>query len=211
MKPLPRLWRQLWPFPAHEPAYLTADFDAKETSDMAKIAALADFNEADAPLLLEAARRVAEEEDRRKSGAEARATAFIAAIATLIPLMTWALTSLPPVCSKQGTPCVIWNTTFTVAVIYFVMAAYWSLRSLEVSTFRLIGVEDLLRLKVGRLPVIRGLIKETLASARTNRETINKKLTFIRVAQRSFFNGLVLLAVLLACDPWIRVAAQAAK
>jgi hypothetical protein len=37
--------------------------------------------------------------------------------------------------------------------------------------------------------------------ARRNRDTINQKLSYIKVAQRRFFNGLVVLGLLLMLDP----------
>lgn len=203
MKLLSALIHQLWPFPSREHATDLARYAREDELSLASIHAMYDFTEQELLLNLEAARRIADEEDRRKAGAESRATAFIAAIATLIPLMTWALGTTQPACVVGGA-CTAWAGAFSSAVVYLVFAAYWSLRTLEVSTYVVIGVEDVVAIKERRRPIGRELIKQTLLLARQNRNTINRKLTCIRLSQRSFFNGLLLLAVLLAIDPWLR-------
>ena len=62
----------------------------------ARIQDLQGIGDAEASLYLEAARRITDEEDKRKAGAEARATTYLAAVAALIPLMTWAIGNAGP-------------------------------------------------------------------------------------------------------------------
>jgi hypothetical protein len=155
---------------------------------------------------LDAARRIADEEDRRKSGAESRATTFIAGVAALIPLMTWAVgnATSTSMCSV-GWGCSLWTIAFAIAVIYFITAAYWALQTLAVSNYYVIGVEDIVEIRENRKDISKELIRQTLMLAFRNRQTINRKLTFIQIDQRRFFNGLVVLGILLMFDPVVRL------
>jgi len=160
------------------------------------------LGDADATLYLAAAQRIADEEDRRKSGAESRATTFIAAVAALIPLMTWSISNAAPSATcTPGWGCLAWTGTFGLAVVYFITAAYWALKTLAVANYHVIGVEDLVQAKEQRQNIQKTLIQQTLLQARRNRDTINQKLDYIKVAQRRFFNGLVVLGLLLMLDP----------
>jgi hypothetical protein len=168
----------------------------------AQIKALQGLGDAEATHLLDAAQRIADEEDRRKSGAESRATTFIAAVAALIPLMTWSISNATSTTTcSPGWGCFAWTGTFGLAVAYFITAAYWALKTLAVANYHVIGVEDLVHAKERRQNIQKTLIQQTLLQARRNRDTINLKLTYIKVAQRRFFNGLVVLGILLMLDP----------
>lgn len=171
----------------------------------ARIARLQDIGRNDPAVYLEAARRIADEEDRRRAGAESRATTFIAALAALIPLMTWALGNTGPAVCSPGWGCLTWTCAFILAVLYFITGAYWALRSLAVANYHVIGVEDIVEIREADKEIFKGLVQQTLLQARRNRDTINEKLTYIRVAQRRFFNGLAVLGVLLMFDPVARL------
>lgn len=155
-----------------------------------------------AAALLETARLVLAEEDGRKAGAEARATAFLAAVAALIPLMTWAVGTASPVCSP-GLGCGAWSAALILAVFYLMAAGFWSLRTFAVDTYHCLGVEEVRRFAYDADFEL-AVAKETLRNARLNRDTINRKLVFIKCAQRCFYQALFLLAVLLMCDPIAR-------
>lgn len=155
-----------------------------------------------ATALLETARLVLAEEDGRKTGAEARAAAFLAAVAALIPLMTWAVGTASPVCSP-GLGCGAWSAVFILAVFYLMAAGFWSLRTFAVDTYHCLGVEEVCRFAYAADFEL-AVAKETLRNARLNRNTINRKLVFIKCAQRCFYQALFLLAVLLMCDPIAR-------
>lgn len=196
------LLRAIWPKP--EPLASADRASVKQAGvelDI-QIKGLKGLGDADAILYLAAAQRIAEEEDRRKTGAESRATTFIAAVAALIPLMTWAISNATPSATcAPGWGCIAWTGTFSLAIVYFITAAYWALRTLAVANYHVIGVEDLVQAKERCQNIQKTLIQQTLLQARRNRDTINRKLTYIKVAQRRFFNGLVVLGLLLMLDP----------
>lgn len=167
----------------------------------ARIRSLQGLSDIESAAHLEAVRRMSDEEEKRKSGAESRATTFIAAVAALIPLMTWAIgNTTSPTCSP-GWGCSIWTLVFALAVVYFVTAAYWALKALAVANYHVIGVEDIVQVREQRKDIYKELIQQTLLEVRRNRDTINQKITCIMVAQRRFFNGLAILALLLMFDP----------
>lgn len=192
------VWPRLERLSSEEAAALTQAGDELD----ARIRTLQGLGEAESAPYLQAAQRIADEEDGRKAGAENRATAFIAAVAALIPLMTWSISNTPPpsTCTHVW-PCVAWTATFGMAVVYFVTAAYWALRTLAVANFHVIGVEDVVHARDLGQPIQKTLIQQTLLQARRNRNTINHKLDCIKVAQRRFFNGLVVLGCLLVLEP----------
>jgi hypothetical protein len=199
-----RFFEIIWPRPEKISAHIK-NIDEQENKKIDKrIKDLKSFQHDELPVYLEAARKILDEEDRRKSGAETRATTFIAAVATLVPLMTWTLSNPDNSSCSKGWGCTTWSLIFFLSVFYFATAAYWALRSLKVANYHIIGVEDLTKIKENNNEVSAELIKNMLFYARKNRETINKKLTFIKVAQARFFNGLVILAFLLMIDPLFR-------
>lgn len=152
--------------------------------------------------LLETARTVLADEDGRKTGAESRATAFLAAMATLIPLLTWAVGTANPVCSP-GLGCGAWSAVFILAVFYLMAAGFWSLRTFAIDNYHCLAVEEVRQFAYDPEFEL-AIAKETLINARLNRDTINRKLVFIKCAQRCFYQALFLLAVLLMCDPIAR-------
>lgn len=208
-----KLLRVVWPRPEQVPA---ESFEAGQQQGRTlddSILGLRGLGGSEASLYLGAARRITDDEDKRKAGAEARATTFIAAVAALIPLMTWAIGSTAPsVTCSPGFGCYVWTGVFALAVLYFVTAAYWALNTLAVANYHVIGVEDIVQLKQRGQNLSKLLIQQTLLQGRRNRDTINSKLTFIKVAQRRFFNGLALLGLLLMLDPAARFGVlEAAK
>ncbi len=194
----------LWPRPQELSAIELEKFRQMDLELDAQIKGLPDVDEKQLAAYLEAVRRIADEEGKRKAGAETRGTTFIAAVATLIPLMTWALGNTDRSICSGGWGCFTWTGVFTLAVIYFITAAYWSLNSLAVANIHVIGVEDIVLICEKKKDIVRELIQQTLLQARKNRDTINEKLTFIKIAQRRFFNGLAVLGLLLMFDPLSR-------
>lgn len=196
--------RIFWPRPQEISASELEKFRQMDLQLDAQIKNLPEVDKEHLAAYLEAARRISDEEGKRKAGAETRATTFIAAVATLIPLMTWALSNTDrSICSGEW-GCFTWTAVFALSVVYFVTAAYWSLKSLAVANFYVVGVEDIVQICEKKKDIGRELIQQTLLLARKNRDTINEKLTCIKIAQRRFFNGLAVLALLLMLDPLSR-------
>jgi hypothetical protein len=211
MKWLESFFDLIWPHPDKVTDAQRVQYEQEDKEDFERIKDWQGNSDPEISLYLDAARRVLEEEAQRKSSADTRATAFIAAIATLIPLMTWALGSSSPAC-ERGVPCIVWASVFTIAVVYLARAALWSLRTLAVANYHVIGVEDLVCMnKENKKQTTKELIKKTLLVARKNRDTINGKLTDIKIAQRCLVNGIIVLACLLAADPWLRFSLSPAK
>lgn len=199
--------RFLWPFPDKIATEKQNEYANEYKEAMQSIGDLQGFTSTELDGYLQAAQRIVDYEEKRKLGAEARATAYIAAIATLIPLMTWALGSATPFCNSAGA-CGAWSAIFDVAVVYFLFAAYWCLRTLAVANYHTIGVEDLVDIKKRQRPLGKELVLQTMLVGYSNRDTINRKLDFIGTAQRCFFIGLMVLSGLLALDPWFRMGAH---
>jgi hypothetical protein len=191
------------PFPPKLSASEREELEEEDKAALRHIADMRGFSSAEIGRYLEAAQKIAEYEEKRKAGAETRATAYLAAIAALIPLMTWALGNTTPLCSST-LGCHAWSMIFDIAVGYFLFAAWWCLRTLSVANYHAFGVEDLVEIKGAGRPLERALLVQTLQQARANRNTINAKLDYLKTAQRCFFLGLLLIGALLAIDPWFR-------
>lgn len=194
----------LWPRPQN---VSTAELEKYKQMDIeldAKVRNLPSIDDDMLHAYFEAVQRISDEEGKRKAGAETRATTFIAAVATLIPLMTWALGNTDSSICSKGWGCFTWTAVFILAVVYFVTAAYWSLKSLAVANYHVIGVEDIVFICDKKKNILRELIQQTLLQARKNRDTINEKLICIKIAQCRFFNGLAVLGFLLMIDPLSR-------
>lgn len=191
----------VWPCPKkYSPVELNTFAEEGKTLD-ARIATMPGLNKVEPSIYLAVVERIADDDTKRKTGAETRATTFIAAVATLIPLMTWALGSTDKSVCSEGWGCLTWTAVFVLAVVYFVTAAYWALRSLAVANYHVISVEDIVGVREQQQDISQELIRQTLLASRRNRDTINQKLTFIKVAQCRFFNGLLVLGLLLMYDP----------
>lgn len=191
----------IWPMPSRATKNERAAERQETKSDCDRIRALGSSSMPD--LLLDAARRILEDEDGRKSSAETRATTYITAIAALIPLVTWVVSNNPNTCDN-GFWCVVRTGLFVLAVVYLVVAAYWSLRALSVASYYCTSVEDILEI-TGKSEVLStALIRETLLAARRNRDVINEKITYVIVAQRHFFNAVMLQGLLLIADPVVK-------
>lgn len=184
------------------PEQLSAWASEDEATDL-QIRSLPAFPDSQVATYLEAAQRILDYEERRRATADARATAYIAAIATLVPLLTWAVGNAPPVCgSKPG--CIAWAVVFDVGIVYLVAAAFWALRTLKVASYVTAGVEDLVAIREQSRSLLQELGRAALLQARANRNTINQKMDCVRVATTAFFCGLSLFAALLAAEPWMR-------
>lgn len=191
----------VWPY-IESPTVSEQTVDTqKETSLRHRIRNLADpADGARSAIFLEAAQKILDYEDGRKSSAESRATAFIAALAALIPLMTWALGNTDEA-QFVGWVLIAWAAAFILSVAYFVAATYWALRAINVANYNVVGVEEIVEISEHNQNISTELIKRALLSALANRATINKKIAFIKVSQAHFVRGFFVLGALLIFDP----------
>ncbi|MEH3063117.1 MAG: hypothetical protein PGN33_10295 [Methylobacterium radiotolerans] len=166
------------------------------TQDLAAIEACS-FG-ASAGLALEAARKLAEDEEERRLGAEARASTYLLVIAAIIPLLTYL----------EGT---VWGQTFGqaprwlsvavlgVAILYLLGAGRWAFWTLGVAAYDRIDAQDLVALvEQDQSTFEEALSRKILAVTRRNRDAVNRKVTgikmchlFLKFAVRWF--GLLLL------------------
>lgn len=146
----------------------------------------------------EAAKKLAEDEEARRVGAEARASTYLLVIAALIPLLTYL----------EGT---VWGQTFGqaprwmsltvlgVAILYLLGAGRWAFWTLGVAAYDRIDASDLVAIAGQAKPTFEeALAKKILVVTRRNRDAVNRKVTgikmchlFLRFAVRWF--GLLLL------------------
>lgn len=147
---------------------------------------------------LAAAKKLAEDEEARRLGAEARASTYLLVIAALIPLLTYL----------EGT---VWGQTFGqaprwlsltvlgVAILYLLGAGRWAFWTLGVVAYDRIDARDLVAITGEAQPTFEeALAKKILGATRRNRDAVNGKVTgikmchlFLRLAVRWF--GLLLL------------------
>jgi hypothetical protein len=147
---------------------------------------------------LEAAKKLAEDEEARRLGAEARASTYLLVIAALIPLLTYL----------EGT---VWGQTFGqaprwlsltvlgVAILYLLGAGRWAFWTLGVAAYDRIDASDLVALAgQAQSTFEEAFAKKLLVVTRRNRDAVNRKVTgikmchlFLRFAVRWF--GLLLL------------------
>lgn len=132
-------------------------------------------------LVLVAAKQLAEDEDARRRGAEARASTYLLVIAALIPLLTYL----------EGT---VWGQTFGqaprwmslmvlgVAVLYLLGAGRWAFRTLRVAAYDRIDGSDLVAISAQtQPPFTEALAKKILTANRRNRDAVNAKVTGIKM------------------------------
>lgn len=157
-------------------------------------------------LLLDEARNIRNYESTRRLNAEARATTIIATVATLFTFMTWALSNAAKdvICSP-GLGCGLWSIIFSTAIVYFIAAALASLQVLTVGTYQVIGIEDLVAYRENDNNLHKSLIQDTLLTSLRNRSVINLKIAHIKIAQRRFLFGLIILGMMLIWDPFARL------
>lgn len=147
---------------------------------------------------LEAAKKLAEDEEARRLGAEARASTYLLVIAALIPLLTYL----------EGT---VWGQTFGqaprwlsltvlgIAILYLLGAGRWAFWTLGVAAYDRIDASDLVAIGgQAQTAFEEALAKKILVVTRRNRAAVNEKVTgikmchlFLRFAVRWF--GLLLL------------------
>jgi hypothetical protein len=151
--------------------------------------------------VLEAARKLSEDEEARRLGAEARASTYLLVIAALIPLLTYL----------EGT---VWGQTFGqaprwlslavlgIAILYLLGAGRWAFRTLGVTAYDRIDASDLVAIAgQAQAAFEEALAKKILVVTRRNRDAVNAKVTgikmchlFLRFAVR-WFGFLLLLQI----------------
>ena len=154
-------------------------------------------------IALECARALNEQETERKRSSESKASIYLAVIAAIFPV----LVSLPKDLYGDELPGMSagWQTVllglFVLGVMYLVRSGIWAFRTLAVSTHNRIDATDIVHLWE-ESNANNALIRDLLITTRMNREGVNAKVAYIKMAHafllRTFiaFASLLLLAVL---------------
>ena len=130
--------------------------------------------------LIAEAHRLEDGEEARRTGADTRATGYLAVFGVLTQVL--ASTALPPLCHPVDVPKTLCALVFlAVETAYLLAFAYWAFRALQIHTFARVDAGDLLALWTNDDPRPE-LAKDLLYCVRLNRAPINAKLTCIRMA-----------------------------
>jgi len=147
-------------------------------------------------LALEEARRIAKEEEDRSKTAESKASNLLLVAAALVPLLTSLETAVWD--AKMGTaPKWISLPVLAVAVVYLCWAALWSLRVIAASNYVRVYHADLVHIWKDRQEIKKKLATETMLATRLNQDTINKKVSALRMAHAFLFRAILAFCLLL--------------
>lgn len=191
-----RLTDRLWPTLAPMTAAASQSAATELARDLAAIQGCS-FASSGGPAL-EAAKKLADDEEARRLGAEARASTYLLVIAALIPLLTYL----------EGT---VWGQSFGqaprwmslavlgIAILYLLGAGRWAFWTLGIVAYNRIDASDLVAITGQNSSNFEEeLAKKVLVVTRQNRDAVNGKVTgikmchlFLRLAVRWF--GLLLL------------------
>lgn len=168
--------------------------DAPEDQLIAEVEARS-FSENE-ELALEEALRLSDREDERRKTAEAKAANFLLVAAALVPILTYLETSIWD--GRLGTaPKWLTLLILAAAVSYLTNAVIWALRAVQVGAFHVIGSSDLAELwKVSRRVKAR-LAKKVLIATHLNQNTINDKVSSLKMAHVFMVRAIVSFCILL--------------
>ncbi|MDX0889070.1 hypothetical protein GOD57_30165 [Sinorhizobium medicae] len=159
-------------------------------------------------IALECARALNEQETERKRSSEGKASIYLAVIAAIFPV----LVSLPKDLYGDELPNMGtgWQAVllglFVLGVLYLVRSGVWAFRTLAVSTHNRIDATDIVHLW-GEPNASSALIRDLLVTTRMNRDGVNAKVAYIKMAHacllRTFIAFAILLLVAVLRQPFI--------
>ena len=150
-------------------------------------------------ILEEIRRLVAHEEERRKT-AETKATIYLAVLAAIVPLSATIFGDLAGYLdSLHDWQAAVLVLILLLALAYLLAAGVWTFRTIQVSGYRRVGVEDLVRLK-GQEEVELALCRKLLRTVIENRNVVNDKVSKLLMAH-AFLVRMFVVFVLLAVFP----------
>jgi len=178
----------VWPQLEMPPDIRTAQVGASIRGDRGTIDA-AVFDVANIDVLIEEARRLNDAENARRSGADTRASTYLAIVGVLAPV----LFSLAPVAATTDGG---WQQTTLSLVLLIAAGAYlmqcgiWCFRVLRVSRFARVDAMDLVQYGAETDPRPL-LIRQLLNCVCYNRAGVNEKVTGIKMAHEFGLRALV--------------------
>lgn len=148
---------------------------------------------------------VAREEERRKT-AETKATIYLAVLAAIVPLSAAIFGNL----AEYLNPLRDWQAAILVlilllAVAYLLAAGVWTFKTIQVSGYKRVGVEDLVQLK-GQKEVELALCRRLLKSVIENRSIVNDKVSNLLMAHAFLVRMFVVFVLLVVFPGAIAVA-----
>lgn len=194
-------WRSIlnWIFPYIEG--LTADEKALEQQRYDRdIAAIEATNyTANDERALDEAQKVAAAETERVRTAEGKATTYLAVLAALVPVI---ITLQAANWEKKAGPAPDAARLFVLAVatVYVAAAGFHAFMTLQVRGFQRVGEAEIAA--AWRTPnPLRKLTRGTLLATRRSRDTVNAKITRIRVTHEHLLRAFGTFVLLLLLDP----------
>ncbi len=150
---------------------------------------------------LEEARRIAEEEDRRRLNSESKASTILMVTMALIPLLTYMETNI--LSNETGLKELNLITGFIFfiapfAVFYVVMTLVWAFESIKVRNYNRLGATDLVNVWDNNSNIIEELISKTLITTIKNQDTINYKVTANKMAYYYLLRGVITFSLAFA-------------
>lgn len=148
---------------------------------------------------LDEAQKVAAAETERVRTAEGKATTYLAVLAALVPVI---ITLQAANWEKKAGPAPDAARLFVLAVatVYVAAAGFHAFMTLQVRGFQRVGEAEIAA--AWRTPnPLRKLTRGTLLAARRSRDTVNAKITRIRVTHEHLLRAFGTFVLLLLLDP----------
>lgn len=164
-------------------------------------------------VLITEAHRVADDENARRTGADTRATTYLAILGVLAPV----LVALTPTALAAGSGIarpIVTLVLFVAMSAYILWFGLWSFRVLTVAAMARLDPKNLIDLWTEQDPRT-SLIKELLYCVRWNREPVNRKITCLKMAHEFGVRALVAFVfatlVRVGWDPVVALAKAVAS
>lgn len=175
-----------------------ATYEQRFCQDVAAIQS-ADYTSCPERALDEAQKVFAAEAERVRT-AEGKATTYLAVLAALVPVI---ITLQAANWEKKAGPApdAARLTVLGIATVYIAAAGFHAFKTLQVQGFQRIGEAEIAAAWKTQAPV-RKLIRGTLLASRRSRDTVNAKVTRIRVTHEHLLRAFGTFVLLLLLDPF---------
>ena len=158
---------------------------------------------------LDEAQRAASLDSERARVAESKATTYLAVLAALVPIVITLQTATWE--AKSG-PAPDWLklSLMLAATVYLAAAGYQAFRALQVSSFQCVMEPEIVAAWNKPRPLVE-LTRSTLLASRRSRDSVNAKVTRIKVTHAHLLRALAAFVLLLSLDPVFHLAGYSGK
>ncbi|MBY7813860.1 hypothetical protein KW448_19705 [Vibrio fluvialis] len=182
-----------WNFDLFWPHLETNESDKQKNqdtllNDISDIKSYSFENKNDTNTILDEVRRLYDQEQERRSGADGKAGIYIASVTALIAFFS---TLTPDI--DQNSFNVIAIFPFSMAIIQLIRSGLWALNTLKVTQYHLLNWKMLI--SKDNVEVNKRLIIELLISLRANYDLNNKKITNLNMSHATLISSSVWLLV----------------